>query len=149
MYFGDSDGGTEQGDGGSECSCGDVEGGLGDTEGGCGDRKRTCLAVRARSRSCAMRFGAVISASLASIAVRWAITRSSMLAEIAREGVPLTITPPSELYRPDAMCWKEIESNSAARIWRGALGFAWWKSAMASGAFVTKVAASQESWLVL
>ena len=90
MYFGDSDGGTEQGDGGSEHSCGDTEGGLGDTEGGGGDKKCTCLAVRVRSRSCAMHLGAVISASLASIAARWAMTRSSTLAEIAREGVPLT-----------------------------------------------------------
>ena len=90
MYFSDSDSGTKRGDGGSERSCRDVEGGLGDTEGGCGDRKCTCLAVRARSRSCVMRFGAVISASLASIAARWAMTRSSTLAEIAREGVPLT-----------------------------------------------------------
>ena len=96
-----------------------------------------------------MRLGAVISASLALIAARWAITRSSTLAEIACEGVPLTITPPSESYRPDVMCWKEIESNSAAQIWRGALGFARWKSVMASGAFATKVAASQELWLVL
>ena len=148
MYFGDSDSGTEQGDGGSERSCGDVEGGLRDTEGGCGDRKRTCLAVCTRSRSCVMRLGVVISASLASITARWAMTRSSTLAEIVCEGVPLTITPPSESYRPDVMCWKEIESNSAARIWCRALGFARWKSAMASGAFATKVAASQESWLV-
>ena len=39
-----------------------------------------------------MRLGAVISASLASIAARWAMIRSSMLAEIVREGVPLTRT---------------------------------------------------------
>ena len=90
MYFGDSDGDTERGDGGSERSCRDTEGGLGDTEGGGGDMKHTCLAVHVSSRSCAMRLGAVISASLASIAVRWAMTRSSTLAEIAREGVPLT-----------------------------------------------------------
>ena len=87
MYFGDSNGGTERGDGDSEHSCGDAEG-------GCGDMKHTCLVVRVRSRSCAMCLGAVISALLVSIAVRWAMTRSSTLAEIAREGVPLTITPP-------------------------------------------------------
>ena len=40
-----------------------------------------------------MRLGAVISASLASIAARWAMTRSSTLAEIAHEGVPLTLKP--------------------------------------------------------
>ena len=90
MYFGDSDGGTERGDGGSERSCRDVEGGLRDTEGGCGDRKHTCLVVHTRSRSCVMHFGAVISALLASIAARWAMMRSSTLAEIACEGVPLT-----------------------------------------------------------
>ena len=39
-----------------------------------------------------MRFGAVISASLASMAERWAMTRSSASAELAREGVPLTRT---------------------------------------------------------
>ena len=96
MYFSDSDGGTERGDGGTEHSCRDAEGGLGDTEGGCGDMKHTCLAVHVRSHSCAMRLGAVISTLLASIAGRWAMTRSSTLAEIAREGVPLT-TPKSNL----------------------------------------------------
>ena len=29
------------------------------------------------------------------------MTRSSASAEVAREGVPLTITPPSESYRPE------------------------------------------------
>ena len=71
-----------------------------------------------------MCFGAVISTSLASMAERWAMIRSSVLAEVAREGVPLTITPPSESYHPDVMCQKEIDSKAAAQIWCGALGFA-------------------------
>ena len=43
-------------------------------------------------------------------------------------GVPLTITPLSELHRPDAngrggIGWKGMEPKAKARMWRGAPGF--------------------------
>ena len=84
MYFSDDNGGTEWGDGDTECGCGD-------TNGVRGDMKCTCLALRIRSHSCVMCLRAVISALLASIAARWAMTRSSASAEIVHEGVPLTV----------------------------------------------------------
>ncbi len=65
------------------------------------------------------------------------------------EGVPLTITPPSDKRRLNAaveiaISQKGIIPKAIARMRRGAAGFLAWKSATFSGAFSTLSAYSQE-----
>ena len=66
-----------------------------------------------------------------------------------QEDVPLTITPPSDKHRLDAVVEiaisrKGIVPKTIAQMRRGAAGFLAWKSATFSGAFSTLSAYSQE-----